>query len=310
MKVPIHCDDVYASWLGAAAGLMVEGGQILLLDHQDVLTEIYLGWQRYRILLRESPQLKAMQVNAWNGQWVAHRLGNRANVLFHPDSDGAKLNTIGWVQLLFALAYHMREGPATVQTIYIYALGQTNETVGFVNLNLPKIRLPVELYSRLFTVPEGMPPMAFEELYDTACGLKEASRFGEIGTSAIRPRMAADPGKTAEKQLKFDTYRTWLIAMLDNKELYERAQSFARELMAFQSVDERGKSTRKSAVDELLKQKTRKGFVDALSGILEKGGIDVAACEATVTGIVELPVDRVPLYISLINFSFRALAAK
>ena len=74
MGIPITEEDIYASWIGAALGLTVQGGMILLIDAKDVLLTTYDGWKEYRKYLDQTPKLKPLQVNAWNGQWVASRL--------------------------------------------------------------------------------------------------------------------------------------------------------------------------------------------------------------------------------------------
>lgn len=232
LQIPIPEEDVYASWIGTALGLTVQGGYTLLIDANDVLLTTYDGWKEYRRFLDQSPKVKSLQVNTWNGQWVASRMG--ASSFFDPitDKDGAALETQKWVQLLFALSDHYREGPTHRLLAYVYSLGQSNKTLGFVRLNLPEVRRLVDLYRQLFTVPPGMPPKAFEALYETDRSFETACERTEIGLRALKPKdvfkaeteIPKPPKATdAEKRVTFDTYQTWIIAMLNNKDLLLRA---------------------------------------------------------------------------------------
>lgn len=93
MRVPVSEEDIYASWIGAALGLTVQGGMILLIDAEDVLLATYDGWSKYREFLKQTPTLKPLQVNAWNGQWVAAQMQEAQD--FYPtlDKDQAALET-------------------------------------------------------------------------------------------------------------------------------------------------------------------------------------------------------------------------
>ncbi|MGB9561832.1 MAG: hypothetical protein ACPL6C_03360, partial [bacterium] len=57
---------------------------------------------------------------------------------------GMEATTQSWTKVLVEIA---RNYPDTLETGYIYSLGQTNITVGFVPFELPRIRQPYELYS-------------------------------------------------------------------------------------------------------------------------------------------------------------------
>ena len=319
MRIPVTTDDVYASWIGAALGLTVQGGLTLLVNDDDVLLATYDGWGEYRRLLDQTPSLKPLQVNAWNGQWIANRMGKPMPFQPAVDDRGEALRTLPWVQLMFALSYHYREGPNRQLLAYVCSLGQTNQTFGFVRLNLPQVRRPVDLYYQLFTVPPGLPPAAFELLYETERSLRLACESAEIGLRALKPRdlFHAEKGvpkapnsADQEKQLAFDTYQIWIIAMLNNKELLDRAAELAAALHSFRQRDDRGKTRNKQLVEDLLGKKNRRDFIEALTALLEEDAGNLELFERAVSDILALPVDNVPLFMILLRFKYAAATAK
>jgi hypothetical protein len=323
MPLPVTHEDVYASWIGAAAGLTVEGGLTLLIDADDVLTAVYDGWREYRRYLDQTPGVKPLQVNTWNGQWVTHRLSGRPGP-FQPSVDkaGAKLETQPWVRLLFALSYHFcHRADAAGQALlaYVYSLGQMNTTVGFLRLNLPEVRRPVDLYSRLFTVPPGLPPAAFEDLYQTEVSFRAACLSTDVGLRALKPRdifhaersVPKPPGDGhPEKQLAFQIYQTWIIAMLNNKELLDRAQELAEALKRFRDSEERGKTRRPEMVRDLLEKRNRREFIEALTRLVEMDSCDLPLFEKTVDELISLSSDSVPLFLTLVRFKYAAATAR
>jgi hypothetical protein len=319
MRIPVTKDDVYASWIGAACGLTVEGGFTLLIDSGDVLLTTFDGWYEYRRLLDQTPNLKPLQINAWNGQWLTSKMGRPTPFQAHVDKEGRALETQPWVQLLFALSYYFRELRDQRLPAYVYSLGQMNQTIGFVRLNLPAVRRPVDLYDQLFTVPEGLPAHAFEDLYETDASFRAACQAVEIGLRAIKPKdiFHADndvpklPSPTdGEKQLAYQIYQTWIVAMLNNKDLLSRAEELAEALHSFRQKDERGKTTRKQMVQELLTKRNRRDFIEALTPLLEEDGTVLQVFQRSVHDLLSLPVDNVPLFLTLVRFKYAAVAAK
>ncbi len=323
MRIPIPQDEVYASWIGAAAGAMVAGGWTIAIPETEVLLEIYRGWAEYRRWLDQTSSAKPCQVNTWNGQWLRHRLGQYRNdpiaLETSADGEGLKLETLDWVQLMFALAYNFRERPKTVIPAYIYNLGQSNTTVGFIQLNLPQVRRPFQLFQQLYSVPEGLPANAFERLYNTERGLEAACRFGEIGLRAIQPKdvfksksdIPKLPDATSpERRLAFDTYQTWIIAMLNNTNLQNTAKELATALHQFEATGQRGTSAYRAMVGELLKAKNRREFIEKLTEVLEKQPETCSLFETTVAELLNMTVDNTTLFFTLVRFQYAVVAAK
>jgi len=317
MRVPVSEEDIYASWIGAALGLTVQGGMILLIDAEDVLLATYDGWSKYREFLKQTPTLKPLQVNAWNGQWVAAQMQEAQD--FYPtlDKDQAALETQKWVRLLFAFSYHYRGGPVRRLLAYVYSLGQSNTTLGFVQLNLSEIRRPAEIYKKLFTVPPGMPAGSdpFVALYETAESFRFACTRTEIGLRALKPKDVFNAEKAipkapknseAEKRIAFDTYRTWIIAMLKNEELMKRAEELVVALKHFEQQGSRLKTGNRNMVNDLLTKKNKRDFIESLTTILQEDASNRELFHRAVNDLLSLSADNVPLFLTLLRFQYAA----
>lgn len=322
MQVPISEEDIYASWIGAALGLTVQGGMILLIDAEDVLLTTYDGWFKYREFLTQTPKLKPLQINAWNGQWLAEQFSdNFWGSAWQPalDKDNAALTTQTWVQLIFALCRHYKGTELRRLTAYVYSLGQSNTTLGFVRLNIAEAEYLVNLHQQLFTVPKGMETADFERLYDTAESFRFACGRTEIGLRALKPQdvfrgergvPAIPKSIDAEKILAFDTYQTWIIAMLNNKDLMPLAGELAKALNTFQKQDTRMKNVKSQMVEELLGKKNRREFIGELAKLLDEDGSNCELFERVVNDLMSLSPDNVPLFLTLLRFQYAVAKTK
>lgn len=317
-------DDVYASWIGTALGITIEGGLTLLVDDPEVNLLLREGWDAYRELLNQTPKLKGNQINTWNGHWVAHRFGKHTpGEQWTPttDKEGGAISTVSWVQLLFALSHYFRKSPSKTINAYVYSFGQTNRTAGFVRLNLPRIRRLGELYSQLFTVPDGLQANAFEKLYQTELSFTRAFQCGEIGVRALQPKDLRDlldakkqpkySATDAQKVFLFQIQQLWIIAMLNNEKLITKAEALAQVLRDYAAKDKNAKMVLQRKAEDVLSSRTRRDFVAGLTEII--GGVgdaNVAALNDLVTEIMSLPAENVPLFLTLLRFKYAYLAAK
>lgn len=318
LTISVPKEDVYASWIGAALGLTIGGGETLLIDADDVLLTTYDGWAAYRRFLDQTPKMEPFKINAWNGQWVSNHMSDEPYFDLKPNKDGTAPEPEEWVQLLFALNYHYRSSPIRQIMAYVYKFGKTNETIGFVRLNLFDVKRLIDLRYQLFTVPAGMPPKAFEALYETAESFRFACTRTEIGLRALRPRdvFNAEKGipKTpkdaeADRQIAFDTYQTWIIAML-NKELMSLAEELAASLAHFEQQGLRLKTDNRQMVEQLLNQKNWKDFTEALTKVLNSDSKNHALFERVVTDLASLTSDKVLLFLTLLRFKYAVAKAK
>lgn len=188
-------NEMYASWIGQALAIGVSGGLVIQTDNGETLLALYKGWKIYRKYLSQTPNLKDKQIETWNGHWLNHAFGeyfhaNNPLAEFDPKPEKVlgrlAIPTIDWVQIIFALS---RQYPDETITTYIYNLSQTNTTLGFVNIRLPKVRKLIQLKGELYALPKTRKHYkSFEGMYSTFYNLKNASKLGVIGLKALEPK--------------------------------------------------------------------------------------------------------------------------
>ena len=320
----IPAEDVYASWIGTGLGALVEGGLSLLIDDDEALLTLYEGWTKYREYLDKTETLKPHQINTWNGQWLAHRWGRsyqpEVNHTWSMDKEKTALTTQTWVHLLFALSHNYRKTPDKMLTAYIYSFGQTNRTLGFVRLNLPEVFNLADLYNELFPSPDGMRVSLFEDLYKTEFGFKRACQAVTVGKRALQPKDMREfiegkktPAYTegdAAKTLYFQTQETWIIAMLNNKELITKAEALA-EAMREAAQDSRGKMVNTRRTEEVLSSKSRREFIEGLTTVIQSGdGTNNELFNEAVEEVINMPTENVPLFLTLVRFKYAYLNRK
>lgn len=318
MVIDISKEDVYLSWIGAGLGVGIQGGFSILFDYYKILLDLFEGWKLYRNTLNETSYLKGNQINTWNGQWLAHRYSNlfvddnpMAN--FSPFSTKDELMAVdvqSWTRILIAISRKF-ENPQMMG--YVYNYGQTNTTIGFIPFLLQQIRRPIELYQYLFGIDSAKKA---ETLWGTAFGFSKACQLGFIGLKAMEPkglREYFEKGKlpkyneTDEKQeITFNTYKIWIMAMLNNEELWDKAQEFATELQRYASTGERGKTGNANKVKTVLEATNKTNFIKSLIDVVADAS-NKTKIEEVATLVNVMPSDNVPYFLTLIRFNYAAI---
>lgn len=190
----ISTEEVYSSWVGQALAIGVSGG-LIQIDEMEILWTLYNGWKYYREYLLKTPNLKDKQIETWNGNWLHHAFSD----YFHADNPLAEfylypekgekclaIPTIDWVRVIFSLS---RYYPQRTITAYVYNFSKQNTTLGFINVQLPKVRKLIQLKDELYSLPkERQKHKNFEQMYSTFYTLKNACKLGSIGLNALEPR--------------------------------------------------------------------------------------------------------------------------
>ena len=323
MSFDFEDDELYASWIGQALAIGVSGGLAIQIDEEEILWRLHEGWQYYRKYLSQTPNLKDKQIETWNGHWLNHVFGeyfHANNPLAEFDPQPGKvlgklaIPTIDWVKVIFALA---RQYPKQTITAYVYNLSQTNTTLGFINIQLPKVRNLIILKSQLYALPKKRQNHRdFEQLYSTFYNLKNACKLGVIGLKTLEPSGLRDfmpkgtskyakgnnykftninlklkkneeeevfekrkqkaKDKRKDEVINFQNYKTWIIAMLNNKkELNTLAEQVAQALIDFEdksmsSEKGRGKATQSRLSEEVKSSKSLKEFIEKLTELMSK----------------------------------------
>jgi hypothetical protein len=332
MSLPLKENDVYLSWIGGGFGIGVQGGLSMFFENKQILLDLFDGWQVYRDYLNNTPQLRGNQINTWNGQWLSHRYNKMTYDVHNPTASfnpfgvakngDLEVNTQSWTKVLLGIA---RNFPDTLETAYVYSLGQTNITVGFVPFELPKIRMPYELYSKYFGTTNNS---LIENLFGTAIGFTKACQMGVIGANALEPKGFKDclekgvipkyNNSDEEKKINFNTYLIWLLAMLNNEQLWEQSQQIAITLSeyskkkadtAFPMQKSGAKTDKKREVDALLSAVNKKQFIDGLTTIVY-GSEDVDKLAQIAEILNTMPLDNVPYFLTLIRFQYAIINKK
>lgn len=319
IKINISNDEVFLSWIGASLGVGVKGGLSILFNNPSLLLSIYDGWAFYRAALNNNHKLKGNQISSWNGQWLAHRYDKRAfdaeNPMadFNPyvsDNDASMSVAVqSWTKILINLSQNFSE-----QNLlgYVYSLGQTNITIGFVPFILQQIRCPIDLYIRFFGMKDGR---IAEELYGTAFGFDRACQAGAIGLKALEPKGLKDymeKGKlpkytdNEEQTIKFHTYQIWIMAMLNNKDLWVQSENFAHVLKEYSAGSKNAKTDRPNKVKSLLETLNKKEFIRKLTDIISEVD-DASKLIETAKIVNDMPADNVTYFLTLIRFHYAAI---
>lgn len=309
----VTADEMYASWIGNALAVRVEGSQCLLFDSEPVLWHLYQGWPVYRNYLDPVKTLEGRQVESWNGYWLAKGSLTRPA---SPPQKGTRLDTYPWVEVIARLLeWHAGD----TLSAYVFSLGQTNTTYGFVNVHLPQIK---RLYEAQFEVKKSVLSMkdideqSFWEKYAPELSLREVCALGEIGLRGLRPK---DFGKMMEekftatkindknRQTLFNI-QTWILAMINNKsDLQKLAADLASELVAAESTGtakERGKTSDLADSKAIFEAKGLTNFIHALTDFLEKRENAAKIFRSVVEQTIRIPGEQFPLFKALLRFEY------
>ena len=321
MPLPLSEDDVMLSWIGDALGVGVQGGFSLLFFHKPVLLDIYEGWQYYRQVLESNRLLKGNQINAWNAQWLAHYENsieyNDADPMagFNPyaakEGGTITVDSLSWTKVLIGIA---RKYKGSQMMGYAYSIGQMNTTLGFLPFSLAQIRKPIQLYTRFFGLDKAKDA---EPLWGTGMGFRRACQYGAVGLIAMMPKglekyirqgeNMPKPAKNNEQQVNYNVYQIWLLAMLNNDELWDKSQELAKLLLQA-SVDKNKKISTKSGnlVNEVLQAVNKKQFVTAATDIMPYVS-EVTTLADMVKEVHQMPNDNVPYFLTLVRFQYVTL---
>ena len=325
LKLPNSQEEIYTSWIGDALGIGVQGGFSILFSNKEILLDIFEGWKLYRTSLNETTMLKGNQINTWNGQWLSHYYDDRVYDEkmplagynpYNTNKDGLiNIDTQTWTKILIGIS---RKYDNSQLLGYIYSIGQTNTTIGFVPFDLSQIRRPIHLYKKIFGMHNSKNA---EDLWGTAIGFKTACTYGGIGIKAMEPKglrdyvypkgnkdpkQPKDP-KNENEQINFNVYKIWILAMLNNDNLWDKSQELAELLNEASCNKDKSISTKpKNLVESMLNATNKKLFVEAATEVIPFiDKIDVF--KGIVKEIHSMPTDNVPYFLTLLRFQYKTL---
>ncbi|SDC62450.1 hypothetical protein [Williamwhitmania taraxaci] len=196
MVIEISDEDVYYTWIGSSLSIGIAGGFSLLFNDEQILLDIYRGWEHYRHFLNDEAisKIRGNQIITWNGQWLNYFYSSdfRENFdfttlenagIFTQDATLIQANTIKWSKLFFNLSKHYSD---RVIPGYIFGLGQTNKTLGFYPFHFKQGRKLIHIYRQLFGENDSLKDAKdYEALF--GIHIKRACELGAIGLQALEP---------------------------------------------------------------------------------------------------------------------------
>lgn len=345
LGIGIDEEEVYASWIGGGFGIGVQGGLAIYYDIPEILLTLYQGWQLYRNHLEEISNLRPNQIDTWNGQWLSHAYGRSYSEMSPTDTfedpftttkDGKiEITTQRWVKILHGIS---RKSSQKTLTGYVFNLGQTNTTIGFIQFSLSNLRKPIHFYKTLFGENDFLNnARIIEQLLGTQFGFKTSCTRGQIGVKALQPKglmpfIRIRDGDTKLPKLKktdvqikkgedeesfkrrkneaqesfnyqyvtYKTYESWIMATLDNESLYDKATKYAQCFIEYEKGAGQAKTDRKNQVKNALSASNKRKFVEALTKIIEKQKMSLL--DDLVEEITKMPSDNFPYFLTLIRF--------
>ena len=347
LKVPSDNDEIYYSWIGGTLSLGVAGGYALLFDNPEITYATFMGWEVYRQYLNDTTldKLRPNQIITWNGQWLTLFLDRRfpkdfdfnyfvRKKVIEMGKEKIEIKTVVWSNLFFSLSHQY---PNSSQMAYVFALGQTNKTVGFIPFQLKSGKKITEVYQKLFGEENYQTNRVdFEELF--GLHIKRACELGNIGLQALEPKglrkyfsdskniKLVRPKINSKKEeseedfeirkkdilkkdhqnvITFQTYKTWLIAMLskNKQEFLQYTEKMAQALVKYREGAR--KRDRATLIEKkIFGKRSKQDFIENLILIIQDDEVD----ESIISQVKELR-DRVYL-MSSEDFSYLWLLLK
>ena len=325
----IDPDECYLSWIGAGLGVGIgeagtknkESELTILFSKPDILLDIAEGWDLYRNYLNTTPRMRGNQINTWNGQWLKKKYSTRDSSSsldftdkFSIKDDLVEIQTLPWVDLIAAVS---RRFPDPRMMGYVYKMDKMNKTIGFIPFVLSPIRKVHELYEHHFGTKNSKRAM---KLFGTAFGFLMACKEGVIGLKALEPKGLSSLMKKGkipsyksddeEQIIQYETYQIWLLAMLNNEELWDKAKAFAQTLQDFSLGGKTARTVRSNMVKILLESTNKRAFIDGMGKIVEEADASMDEFEDIASTINTMPSDNVPYFLTLMRFHYAVINSK
>ena len=208
--------------------------------------------------------------------------------------------------------------------VYVYNIDKQNTTIGFLQILLPDVRRILELYRSLFKDTEFFRVRSeLEEIYGSAFSFRQACQLGSIGFQALEPKglrglmpyvgngkegKMPKLNKSDDTQLiSYHAYQTWLLAMLQNNDLWEESEKAARLLLAYEAGAGKLKANRGNNVQAVLKAPNRRKFQEAMEAVVAESDPPtdaISLCHA----VHLLPEDNFHYFLTLVRLRYAEFA--
>lgn len=330
IAIGIDKDEVYASWIGEALAIGVNGGFVMLIDNAEILWALYKGWKIYRKHLSNTPNIKDKQIETWNGQWLCHYFSKKYDEKYPDESFVEAENvqgkfaipTIKWTMVVLTLS---KQFPNTQMLVYAYNLSKMNTTLGFITIYLKEISNLFEIRDQLLlehdkTILSDKDIESIEPFYY----FKDACALGTIGLKALEPAKLREfmPKGSAQyaqgKDYKFSDeksyfnyklFKIWIYAMLNKKEIIQHADQLALILHNYEDASKetsRGKTGKSETIKKVIESKHFKEFAENIKSLITTDN-SKSLEEIVQKTYIEIPSDNFPLFLTLVRFQYQIL---
>lgn len=329
IAIDIDEDEMYASWIGEALAIGVNGGFVMLVDNEDIIWGLYKGWEVYRKYLSNTPSIKDKQIETWNGQWICHYFSDNyeenspeENLYIEPENVQGKfaIPTIKWSTVILVFS---RKFPNSQMLVYAFNLSQTNTTLGFINIFLKEITKIYEINDQLLldaneTILSDKDIASFEPFYY----FKDACALGAIGLKALEPAKLREfmpkgsvpyaqgkdyKFKDKESYNNYKLFKIWIYAMLNKKEIIQLADDLALILLKYEDAKKdvnRGKTEKREVIKRVIESKHFKEFAENVKYLITVENSE-SLQEIIRTTYTEIPTDNFSLFLTLVRFQYQ-----
>ena len=153
-----------------------------------------------------------------------------------------------------------------------------NKTIGFIPFQLKAGKKLKLIYKKLTSDDTTMSTKDFESLF--GMHIKRACELGSIGLQTLRPEgltkyMSENKNftfKNDDDKINYYVFKTWLIAMLNKnkEEVTEYTLELAKTILKYRNSGT--KNDRKTLVENLFENKSKKGFIESLATMIKDLG--------------------------------------
>lgn len=337
--LPMHFteEELLHSWFGGALGIGFGGGFDFLSTEPDLVRFIYSGWSYYRKLIEDTPNLKGRQIETWNGLWLLYgldhikepikaydALSQKLNSALDTSKSVVKLDRPEWSDQILAMAKAF--GKDDPIALHGYSLGSTNKTLGYLIVQIPKVRKFSQLFDYYVAQESDFKSVALTDVFKTHYSMRSAARYGRLGLRALTPKdfpkhMGSEAPSLDKLQkyfykepYQFIVYKSWIIAMLNNEELHELAEELAKSLLFYKN---KGKDEFSTALDKgknienLWEKRYAAFFIHRLADIVNdvKQADDVYK-KVSKAAATQMTPEQFQLFLSLLRFEYSFLLGK
>lgn len=332
LELEIEENEIYASWIGQALSIGVNGG-LFLLDNSRIFWYLFEGWKFYRKFLDQTPNVKDKQIETWNGKWLVHCLSRGfdnkkpelgLNIETVKLKDKIAIPTALWSEVFYRLSVKY---PNDEIIINAYVMSKVNKTLGFIKVFLPEVNKPLQFKEKIIDLGKFETSNKSKDIekFETFYNFKAACQLGTIGLEALEPnglRQFMPRGSrlwAKGKELKFnkeesfylyEIYQIWIMATLNKTQLLELASKTANILIEIEKKDKRGKKTFSRKSQEIRESKHLRAFIQNISDIVPDIKDEANHLKELVEEVLKMPTDNFPLFITLIRFEYNYLKAK